>query len=196
MGEEAPGLLGPGRGTSPSSSWNYLLRGGKSGVVGGGGCCLCLGVTAELNRSLKAGIQTGSGLSYSTRWHPRGLSGFVIKCAAGLFSACPVSSPWEGGCDGGGGRLGQPLLTAVWGEHLAFAPLQDCPFIVCMTYAFHTPDKLCFILDLMNGKGGVWEGVGGLQKGLCAPPLLQRGHAGGDAGWSQLCPRGSCGDCC
>ena len=23
---------------------------------------------------------------------------------------------------------------------------QDCPFIVCMTYAFHTPDKLCFIL--------------------------------------------------
>ena len=21
-----------------------------------------------------------------------------------------------------------------------------------MTYAFHTPDKLCFILDLMNGK--------------------------------------------
>ncbi|UYV84956.1 ADRBK2 [Cordylochernes scorpioides] len=28
---------------------------------------------------------------------------------------------------------------------------EDCPFIVCMTYAFHTPDKLCFILDLMNG---------------------------------------------
>ena len=27
----------------------------------------------------------------------------------------------------------------------------DCPFIVCMTYAFHTQDKLCFILDLMNG---------------------------------------------
>jgi len=27
----------------------------------------------------------------------------------------------------------------------------NCPFIVCMTYAFHTPDKLCFILDLMNG---------------------------------------------
>lgn len=26
-----------------------------------------------------------------------------------------------------------------------------CPFIVCMTYAFHTPDKLIFILDLMNG---------------------------------------------
>ncbi|PRD27079.1 UNVERIFIED_CONTAM: Beta-adrenergic receptor kinase 2 [Trichonephila clavipes] len=29
---------------------------------------------------------------------------------------------------------------------------EDCPFIVCMTYAFQTPDKLCFILDLMNGK--------------------------------------------
>uniref|UniRef100_A0AC35TPN5 G protein-coupled receptor kinase n=1 Tax=Rhabditophanes sp. KR3021 TaxID=114890 RepID=A0AC35TPN5_9BILA len=28
---------------------------------------------------------------------------------------------------------------------------QDCPFIVCMTYAFQTSDKLCFILDLMNG---------------------------------------------
>ncbi|KAG1691855.1 G protein-coupled receptor kinase 1 [Nymphon striatum] len=28
---------------------------------------------------------------------------------------------------------------------------QDCPFIVCMTYSFHTTDKLCFILDLMNG---------------------------------------------
>lgn len=28
---------------------------------------------------------------------------------------------------------------------------ESCPFIVCMTYAFHTTDKLCFILDLMNG---------------------------------------------
>uniref|UniRef100_A0A914E6T5 G protein-coupled receptor kinase n=1 Tax=Acrobeloides nanus TaxID=290746 RepID=A0A914E6T5_9BILA len=28
----------------------------------------------------------------------------------------------------------------------------ECPFIVCMTYAFQTPDKLCFILDLMNGE--------------------------------------------
>jgi len=27
----------------------------------------------------------------------------------------------------------------------------NCPFIVCMTYAFHTTDKLCFVLDLMNG---------------------------------------------
>lgn len=31
------------------------------------------------------------------------------------------------------------------------SPQVDCPFIVCMTYAFHTADKLCFILDLMNG---------------------------------------------
>ncbi len=31
-------------------------------------------------------------------------------------------------------------------------PLQEgSPFIVCMTYAFQTPEKLCFILDLMNG---------------------------------------------
>lgn len=28
----------------------------------------------------------------------------------------------------------------------------DSPFIVCISYAFHTPDKLCFLLDLMNGK--------------------------------------------
>ena len=37
------------------------------------------------------------------------------------------------------------------GHHLIFPHFPDCPFIVCMTYAFHTPDKLCFILDLMNG---------------------------------------------
>lgn len=36
-----------------------------------------------------------------------------------------------------------------WNDILNFQV--DCPFIVCMTYAFHTPDKLCFILDLMNG---------------------------------------------
>jgi len=31
-------------------------------------------------------------------------------------------------------------------------PAQEgSPFIVCMTYAFQTTDKLCFILDLMNG---------------------------------------------
>lgn len=28
---------------------------------------------------------------------------------------------------------------------------EGCPFIVCMTYAFQTSEKLCFILDLMNG---------------------------------------------
>jgi beta-adrenergic-receptor kinase len=33
-----------------------------------------------------------------------------------------------------------------------FIQEEGCPFIVCMTYAFHTTDKLCFILDLMNGK--------------------------------------------
>ena len=36
-----------------------------------------------------------------------------------------------------------------------FVPLfneqEGSPFIVCMTYAFQTPEKLCFILDLMNG---------------------------------------------
>uniref|UniRef100_A0A8C3TCZ6 G protein-coupled receptor kinase n=2 Tax=Chelydra serpentina TaxID=8475 RepID=A0A8C3TCZ6_CHESE len=34
---------------------------------------------------------------------------------------------------------------------LSLVSTGDCPFIVCMTYAFHTPDKLSFILDLMNG---------------------------------------------
>jgi len=29
--------------------------------------------------------------------------------------------------------------------------VKDCPFIISMTYAFHTTDKLFFILDLMNG---------------------------------------------
>ena len=33
-----------------------------------------------------------------------------------------------------------------------FLCLQEgSPFIVNMTYAFQTPEKLCFILDLMNG---------------------------------------------
>ncbi|CAB1332541.1 unnamed protein product [Coregonus sp. 'balchen'] len=46
---------------------------------------------------------------------------------------------------------------------LSLVSTGDCPFIVCMTYAFHTPDKLCFILDLMNGKvldhlpAGFWK---------------------------------------
>lgn len=50
---------------------------------------------------------------------------------------------------------------------------QDCPFIVCMTYAFHTPDKLCFILDLMNGKPSLeLIGLGELQE-LAWRPLAQ-----------------------
>lgn len=36
--------------------------------------------------------------------------------------------------------------------HKSVLSLQEgSPFIVCMTYAFQTPEKLCFILDLMNG---------------------------------------------
>ncbi|NWR23877.1 ARBK1 kinase, partial [Emberiza fucata] len=34
---------------------------------------------------------------------------------------------------------------------LSLVSTGPCPFIVCMSYAFHTPDKLSFILDLMNG---------------------------------------------
>nr|AAR19398.1 rhodopsin kinase [Loligo forbesii] len=34
---------------------------------------------------------------------------------------------------------------------LSLVSTGECPFIVCMTYAFQTPEKLCFILDLMNG---------------------------------------------
>ncbi|NXP62498.1 ARBK1 kinase, partial [Chloropsis cyanopogon] len=34
---------------------------------------------------------------------------------------------------------------------LSLVSTGNCPFIVCMSYAFHTPDKLSFILDLMNG---------------------------------------------
>uniref|UniRef100_G1PBU7 G protein-coupled receptor kinase n=1 Tax=Myotis lucifugus TaxID=59463 RepID=G1PBU7_MYOLU len=54
-------------------------------------------------------------------------------------------------------KYSRPLLSQSYTELLqtqGSAWLQrsgDCPFIVCMTYAFHTPDKLCFILDLMNG---------------------------------------------
>lgn len=36
------------------------------------------------------------------------------------------------------------MLSAVSNE-------DGSPFIVCMSYTFHTTDKLCFILDLMNG---------------------------------------------
>lgn len=28
---------------------------------------------------------------------------------------------------------------------------------MCMSYAFHTPDKLSFILDLMNGETPAWS---------------------------------------
>ena len=34
---------------------------------------------------------------------------------------------------------------------LVSAGSEDCPFIVGMTYAFTTPYKVCFLLDLMNG---------------------------------------------
>lgn len=44
------------------------------------------------------------------------------------------------------------VLTQLSPQEADCLSLQDCPFIVCMTYAFHTPDKLCFILDLMNGE--------------------------------------------
>lgn len=37
------------------------------------------------------------------------------------------------------------------GHHFHFLFQEGSPFIVCMTYAFQTPEKLCFILDLMNG---------------------------------------------
>lgn len=51
---------------------------------------------------------------------------------------------------------GQPLALAPWAVPQLTSPrpvpCQDCPFIVCMSYAFHTPDKLSFILDLMNGE--------------------------------------------
>ena len=51
---------------------------------------------------------------------------------------------------------------------------------MCMSYAFHTPDKLSFILDLMNGersqsRGTLWlipgsRAVAGLSHRLKAPP--------------------------
>lgn len=53
--------------------------------------------------------------------------------------------------------VSNPSIARVLREgHLISLPLslslqEDCPFIVCMTYAFQTPDKLCFILDLMGG---------------------------------------------
>ncbi|KAJ6656657.1 hypothetical protein lerEdw1_003544 [Lerista edwardsae] len=69
--------------------------------------------------------------------------------AAGRFCATPGS--W-------GSSTAFPDLPVIRGpgtehrsRHGLLHELPDCPFIVCMTYAFHTPDKLCFILDLMNG---------------------------------------------
>lgn len=58
-------------------------------------------------------------------------------------------SGWPGGL--------APSSLGLWDfERLLLTPCpvasQDCPFIVCMSYAFHTPDKLSFILDLMNGE--------------------------------------------
>ncbi|XP_075252390.1 G protein-coupled receptor kinase 3-like [Convolutriloba macropyga] len=52
--------------------------------------------------------------------------------------------------------LDKKRIKAKGGESLAITErnmlaLVNSPFIVCMTYAFSTPDKLCFILDLMNG---------------------------------------------
>ena len=34
---------------------------------------------------------------------------------------------------------------------ISFFKGADCPFIVCMSYAFVTQDRVCFVLDLMNG---------------------------------------------
>ena len=40
-------------------------------------------------------------------------------------------------------------------KHFSFIVFQEgSPFIVCMTYAFQTLEKLCFILDLMNSDEG------------------------------------------
>ena len=45
------------------------------------------------------------------------------------------------------------IIEAVFNAaSMKYLRLQEgSPFIVCMTYAFQTTDKLCFILDLMNG---------------------------------------------
>ena len=42
-------------------------------------------------------------------------------------------------------------LLLLSSSSLLFCVQEGSPFIVCMTYAFQTTDKLCFILDLMNG---------------------------------------------
>ncbi|KAK1335609.1 hypothetical protein QTO34_003401 [Cnephaeus nilssonii] len=78
---------------------------------------------------------------------------------------------------------------------LSLVSTGDCPFIVCMSYAFHTPDKLSFILDLMNGECGarpqVDQGAGpgagdrelstsSLRRGPALPPVPARGLLRGD----------------
>ncbi|XP_032683986.1 G protein-coupled receptor kinase 1 isoform X3 [Odontomachus brunneus] len=47
--------------------------------------------------------------------------------------------------------LNERIMLSLVSTGIHRHPQMDCPFIVCMTYAFHTADKLCFILDLMNG---------------------------------------------
>ena len=43
------------------------------------------------------------------------------------------------------------IRTQTFIVHVLCVEQEGSPFIVCMTYAFQTPEKLCFILDLMNG---------------------------------------------
>ncbi|WAR01303.1 ARBK2-like protein, partial [Mya arenaria] len=43
------------------------------------------------------------------------------------------------------------VRRGVWVSESRHRKNEGSPFIVCMTYAFQTPEKLCFILDLMNG---------------------------------------------
>ncbi|MBZ3877394.1 Beta-adrenergic receptor kinase 2 [Sciurus carolinensis] len=85
-------------------------------------------------------------------------------------AGCVALAPVRGSCGGACSRsvcasryamkcLDKKRIKMKQGETLALnerimlslVSTGDCPFIVCMTYAFHTPDKLCFILDLMNG---------------------------------------------
>lgn len=92
------------------------------------------------------------------------------------------------------GVSGQPAPRAASGPGPGQPPLtpsprpQDCPFIVCMSYAFHTPDKLSFILDLMNGEGRAgpgargtsgrgWGAGAGAERPPCRAASLRRGPA-------------------
>nr|AFK83792.1 rhodopsin kinase [Mnemiopsis leidyi] len=51
----------------------------------------------------------------------------------------------------------------------------DTPFIVCLNYAFQTTDRLCFILDLMNGTHG-----------YMAPEVIEKGSYDSSADWFSL----------